>query len=63
MFWNGRWEERKDDNFNVEWLKTLKDNDKYWYQEGLVVSEESVLRQSRKVSNWNTPGRDVVQGF
>jgi len=60
VFWNGRWEERKDDNFNVEWLKTLKDNDKYWYQEGLVVSEESILRQSRKVSNWNTPGRDVV---
>ena len=46
----------KDHNFNPGWLKTLKDNNKYRNQEGSVVTEQNILRQSRKVSNWKHQG-------
>ena len=55
--------ESKEHNYNVEWLKTLKDNSRYRNQEGLVITEENTLKQSRKVPNWKAPGRDGVQGF
>ena len=63
MFWNEIWGESKEHNYNAEWLKTLKDNSRYRKQEGLVITEENILKQSRKVPNWKAPGRDGVQGF
>ena len=38
-----------------EWLKTLKDNCRYRNQEGLGITEENFLKQSRRVSNWKAP--------
>ena len=63
MFWNEIWGESKEHNYNAEWLKTLKDNRRYRNQEGLVITGENILKQSRKVPNWKAPGKDGVQGF
>ena len=63
VFLNGIWGKSENHNFNLGWLKTLKDNNKYRNQEGLVVTEENIKKQSRKVSNWKAPGRDGVKGF
>ena len=59
------WSAGKGHNQEAEWIKYIKNelgNDKYLH-EGVVISAEKVTKQSRKVSNWKAPGKDVVQGY
>ena len=63
VFWSDMWSESKKHNRNAEWLKKLKEENKYQKQESLVITKDMVSKQSRKIPNWKAPGRDGVQGF
>ena len=63
MVWNEIWGESKDQNYNAKWFKTLKDNSRYQNQEGLVITEENILKQSRKVPNWKSTRKRWSSGF
>ena len=43
--------------------KKLKEENNDKKQECLVVTEDMVSKQSRKIPNWKAPGRDGVQAF
>ena len=43
--------------------KKLKKENNYQKQECLVITNDMVSKQSRKIFNWKAPGRDGVQGF
>ena len=61
VFWSGIWNERKEHNRNVEWLKKLKEENNYQKQECLVINKEMVCKHSWKIPNWKASGRDGVQ--
>ena len=63
MLWSGIWSESKEHNRNAEWLKKLKEENNYQKEDCLAITKEIVSKQSRKILNWKTPGRDRVQGF
>ena len=50
-------------NRNAEWQKKLKEQNNYQKQECLVITNDMVSKQSRKIFNWKAPGRDGIQGF
>ena len=50
---------------DAEWLKDLKRervNDEC-PQKRVSINVEKIRKQYRKIPNWNTPGRNVVQGY
>ena len=63
VIWSDIWSESNEHNINVEWLKKLKEGNKYQKQECLVITKHVVSKQNRKISNWKALGRDGVQGF
>ena len=62
-FWSGIWSERKQHNNEAEWLKDLKKEMANEEQRDIVVDENKVRKQCRKMPNWKAPGHDGVQGF
>ena len=63
VIWSDIRSESNEHNINVEWLKKLKEGNKYQKQECLVITKHMVSKQNRKISNWKALGRDGVQGF
>ena len=65
--WGNIWGVRKEHNREAEWLKGLKKERERVngerLQEGVNISVEKIRKQCRKIPNWNTPGRDGVQGY
>ena len=63
VFWSGIGSESKEDNRKAEWQKKLKEESNYQKQECLVITNDMVSKQSRKIPNWKAPGRDGAQRF
>ena len=64
-FWGDIWSVRKRHIREAEWMKDIKielGNDKY-LQERVIISNEKVTRQCRKMPPWKAPGKDGVQGY
>ena len=62
-FWNGIWCVEKEHNKEADWLSDLKEEMMKLEQQNVVINEDQVKKQCRKIPNWEAPGHDGVQGF
>ena len=62
-FWKEIWDNTKEHNKEVKWLKGLKREKSYVKQDNVVITIEMVRTQCRKIPNWKAPGPDGVQGY
>ena len=62
-FWSGIWSVKKEHNKKADWLSDLKKEMVKLEQQNVVINEEKVKKQCRKMPNWKAPGHDGVQGF
>ena len=62
-FWSGIWSVKKEHNKKADWLSDLKKEMVNLEQQNVVINEEKVKKQCRKMPNWKAPGHDGVQGF
>ena len=56
------WSELVDHNTNVKWLKDLQSEANVTTQEKVDITKES-LNILGRITNWKSPGSDLVQGF
>ena len=61
-FWNGIHGKSKVHNGDAEWLKEIKQASCN-QQERLIITEEMVSNQSKKIPNWKALGRDCYRGI
>ena len=59
-FWSGIWSVKKEHNKKADWLSDLKKEMVKFEQQNVVINEEIVKKQFRKMSNWKAPGHDGV---
>ena len=62
-FWSGIWSLKKEHNKQADWLSDLKKEMVKLEQQNVVINEEKVKKQCRKMPNWKAPGHDGAQGF
>jgi hypothetical protein len=63
-YWGDIWTVEKEHNKDAEWLAELRDEVKGGHtQERVTISAEKIKKQSRKMPNWKSPGKDGVQGY
>ena len=53
----------KEHKADVEWLTDIKNERKHAFQNPVVITEQMVNIQCRKVPNWKGAGPDGVQGY
>ena len=63
QFWSNIWSKAVDHNIDAEWLETLREEKRDIQQDHLVITEDHVKRQVKKMPNWKSPGPDGVQGY
>ena len=62
-FWSDNWSIRKEHNQHAEWLKSCrKQFENVNSLQKVEISQEMRKMQCRKMPNWKTPGKDIVQG-
>ena len=62
-FWSGICSVEKEHNKKADWLSDLKKEMVKLEQQNVVINEEKVKKQCRKMPKWKVPGHDQVQGF
>ena len=62
-FWSGIWSVEKEHNKKANWLSDLKKEMAKLEQQNVVINDEKVKTQCRKMPNWKASGHDVVEGF
>ena len=58
MWDNGKEHERK-----VEWLRELRAEKDKMKQNEVNITTEMIKEQVKKISNWKSPEKDVIQGY
>ena len=61
-FWSKLWSEPAEHKKDAEWLKTVNEEIEVDQQQDLVITVEKVKSVLAKISNWQSPGPDLVQG-
>ena len=61
--WSRIWSVKKEHNKKADWLSDLKKEMVNLEQQNVVINEEKVKKQCRKMPNWKAPGHDGVQCF
>ena len=61
-FWKDIWGNEKHHNTNAEWLNDLREQQGE-QQENIVITENLIRQQCKKIPNWKAPGPDGVQGY
>ena len=62
-FWGDVWSESVDHNRDEKWLKNLQGEVNVTKQEKVDITKESLKKILGRMSNWKSPGPDLVQGF
>ena len=62
-FWRDIWSELVDHNSDANWLKDLQSEVNVTKWEKVDVTKESLKKILGRMSNWKSPGLDLVQGF
>ena len=64
-FWKGIWEKDVKHNDEAEWIKKVDSEVERMStkQNDLTITTEMLRKQSKKLSNWKSPGPDGVQGY
>ena len=63
-FWGDIWTVEKEHNKEAGWLSELIAEVKTEHpQEKVIISTEKIKKQSKKMPNWKSPGKDGVQGY
>ena len=64
-FWKGIWEKDVKHNDEAEWIKEVDSEVERMStkQNDLTITTEMLRKQSKKLSNWKSPGPDGVQGY
>ena len=62
-FWKDIWGNEKHHNTNAEWLNDLREKQQGEQQENIVITENLIRQQCKKIPNWKAPGPDGVQGY
>ena len=62
-FWGDIWSELVDHNRDAKWLKDLQSEVNVTKQEKVDITEESLKKILGRLSNWKSPGLDLVQEF
>ena len=62
-FWKDIWGNEEHHNTNAEWLNDLREEQQGEQQENIVITENLVRQQCKKIPNWRAPGPDGVQGY
>ena len=62
-FWGPIWSESVDHNRDAKWLKDLQNEVNVTKQEKIDITKESLKKSLGRMSNWKSPGPDLVQGF
>ena len=60
--WQKIWSTEKEHNREPEWLQVLRRKQNKVNMRELVITVEMVKKQSGRISNWKTSGRNSVQG-
>ena len=65
LFWKGIWEKDVKHNDEAEWIKEVNSEVERMSnkQNDLTITTAMLRKQSKKVSNWKSPGPDGVQGY
>ena len=63
IFWGPIWSESVDHNRDAKWLKDLQNEVNVTKQEKVDITKESLKKSLGRMSNWKSPGPDLVQGF
>ena len=63
IFWSNIWSKEVEHQKDAEWLDVLRTEKKNVKQMDLIIDEENVKKQLKKVPNWKSPGPDGVQGY
>ena len=61
--WKDIWGNEKLHNTNAEWLNDLREEQQGEQQENIVITENLIRQQCKKLPNWKAPGPDGVQGY
>ena len=62
-FWSGIWSAEKEHNKEAKWLSDLKEKMVKLEQQNVVINEDKVKKQWRKMQNWKPLGHVGVQRF
>ena len=55
VFWSDIWSKKKEHNKNAQWLADLKTEINKIEKENLVINEDKVRKQTKKIPNWKAP--------
>ena len=56
------WDYPKEHNHNAQWIQNAQ-KELGGNTMDVVITEEMVKKQARKMKNWTSPGKDEVHGF
>ena len=62
-FWKDIWGNEKHHNTNAEWLNDLREEQQGEQQENIVITENLIRQQCKKIPTWKAQGPDGVQGY
>ena len=62
-FWVDIWSESMDHSRDAKWLKKLHSEVNVTKQQKVDITKESLKKILGRMSNWKSPGPDLVQGF
>ena len=57
------WDYPKEHNHNAQWIQNTQKELGWNAMEDIVITEEMVKKQAKKMKNWAAPGKDEVRGF
>ena len=63
QFWTNIWNSQKEHNHNAQWIQNAQKELGRNTMEDVVITEEMVKKQAKKMKNWTAPGKDEVHGF
>ena len=63
QFWRNIWDSPKEHNHNAQWIQNAQKELGGNTMEDVVITEEMIKKQAKKMKNWTAPGKDEVNGF
>ena len=63
QFWRNIWDYPKEHNHNAQWIQNAQKELGRNTMEDIVITEEMVKKQAKKMKNWTAPRKDEKHGF